>query len=115
MLLSYYELVELVGQGVIEGAKHEAINAASIDIHLGTSVQIECGNEYGKVIDYTERQRPSMYAMEVGPEGIVIQPGQFILAQSKEVFNLPNHISAEYKLKSSMARIGLGAYERWLV
>jgi deoxycytidine triphosphate deaminase len=34
-------------------------------------------------------------------------PGAFILAHSREVFNLPSDISAEYKLKSSMARIGL--------
>ena len=37
----------------------------------------------------------------------VLLPGDFILAASVEIFNLPNNISAEYKLKSSMARIGL--------
>ena len=37
----------------------------------------------------------------------VLYPGEFILAHSHEVFNLPNHISAQYALKSSMARIGL--------
>jgi dCTP deaminase len=39
--------------------------------------------------------------------GYLIAPDEFILAQSREIFNLPDHISAEYKLKSSMARIGL--------
>ena len=37
----------------------------------------------------------------------IIYPGEFLLAHSVEIFNLPNNISAEYKLKSSMARIGL--------
>ena len=36
-----------------------------------------------------------------------LEPNQFILAQTVEMFNLPLDISAEYKLKSSMARIGL--------
>lgn len=36
-----------------------------------------------------------------------MSPGNFILTQSREVFHLPDTISAEYKLKSSMARIGL--------
>jgi len=36
-----------------------------------------------------------------------IRPGEFCLAESREVFNLPNNIAAEYKLKSSMARNGL--------
>ena len=39
--------------------------------------------------------------------GVTLFPGQFMLAQSIEVFNLPNNVSAEYKLKSSMARVGL--------
>lgn len=34
----------------------------------------------------------------------LLMPGEFILAQSVEVFNLPDDLSAEYKLKSSMAR-----------
>lgn len=107
MLLSYKDLVDLIDANVVQGAKHEAVNAASIDIHLGGIIQIECGNEFGLVLDYSKRQRPSMYAKELDSDGYVIQPGEFILAQSLEVFNLPNYISAEYKLKSSMARIGL--------
>jgi dCTP deaminase len=39
--------------------------------------------------------------------GIIMQSNDFILAQSIEVFNLPEDISAQYRLKSSMARIGL--------
>ena len=40
-------------------------------------------------------------------EGFSLEPGEFILASSIEVFNLPPDISAQYRLKSSMARIGL--------
>jgi dCTP deaminase len=37
----------------------------------------------------------------------ILYPGEFILASTHELFNLPNYISASYALKSSMARIGL--------
>ena len=36
-----------------------------------------------------------------------LQPGQFVLAHTFEQFNLPTDICAEFKLKSSGARIGL--------
>jgi len=39
--------------------------------------------------------------------GYALRPDEFILASSEEFFDLPDYISAEYKLKSSMARNGL--------
>lgn len=105
MLLSHNELIELIEHGVIENAKMEAVNAASIDIHLGPVILVE---EPGHaVIDYRARTKPKMCEVHLHEGGYVLRPGDFILAQSVEVFHLPMDISAEYKLKSSMARIGL--------
>ena len=110
MLLSHDDLIFLVETEVIEHAKVEAVNAASIDIHLGRKILIERGNHEDHppmVIDYRKRERPLMWGYEMPDEGYVLKPGEFILGQSVEVFNLPDDLSAEYKLKSSMARIGL--------
>lgn len=110
MLLSHDDLMFLVETNVIEHAKEEAVNAASIDIHLGRRILIERGNHEDRppmVIDYRKRERPLMWEYDMPDEGYVLKPGEFILAQSVEVFNLPDDLSAEYKLKSSMARIGL--------
>ena len=105
MLLSHDELIELIERGVIEHAKIEAVNAASIDIHLGPVILVEePGNA---VIDYRARTKPKMREVHLHEGGFVLEPNQFILAQTVEVFHLPLDISAEYKLKSSMARIGL--------
>lgn len=105
MLLSHNELIDLIERGVIENAKTEAVNAASIDIHLGPVILVEePGNA---VIDYRARTKPKMHEVHLNEGGYVLRPGDFILAQSVEVFHLPMDISAEYKLKSSMARIGL--------
>jgi dCTP deaminase len=110
MLLSHDDLMLLIATGVVEHAKHDAVNAASIDIHLGSKIMVEWETDDDHPlmeVDYSKRQRPAMREYAMTDEGYVLQPGEFILAQSVEVFNLPNHLSAEYKLKSSMARIGL--------
>lgn len=114
-LLSYNRLCELVAQGVITGVKHDQINAASIDLTLGRYVM----REHVPFDPYSEMQPPIQVVslkdrtplatrkMDLQKGPIVLHPGQFILAQSQQIFNLPDNISAEYKLKSSMARIGL--------
>ena len=105
MLLSHNQIKALVRRGVVEHAKEEAINAASLDIHLGDTILTETR---GKLLDYRRRDTPDWSPVLLHPEGgYILAPGEFILAQTVEVFNLPNNISAEYKLKSSMARIGL--------
>lgn len=105
MLLSHNELVQLVADGVIGPVDLKDINAASIDIHLGDTILWE--DEQIGQIDYRQRETVVFNEYHMEADGWVLEPGDFILAQSREVFNLPNNISAEYKLKSSMARIGL--------
>lgn len=107
MLLSYIELCELVEQGVIGPVDPKAINAASIDVRLGSELIIERNFEKcSKPIDIHKR--------EVFPSDRVIvkdhydlAPGEFVLAHTVETFNLPDNICAEFKLKSSGARTGL--------
>jgi dCTP deaminase len=122
MLLSYNQLIALVEDGVIQGSNPESVNSASIDIHLGKTILVERAPRRGtvlqligtdeptlhsdEVIDYAQRQPLNMEEVDI-TNGYVLRPGEFILAHSLEVFNLPEFISAEYKLKSSMARIGL--------
>jgi dCTP deaminase len=112
-LLSYEQLCsQVVGQFVIaerDGRKIpvEQVNSSSIDIRLGRVCLVERDAGSG-VVDYRKRESLSMAAEVIDPEeGVVIYPGQFILTESEEVFRLPLDISFEYKLKSSMARIGL--------
>jgi dCTP deaminase len=106
MLLSYNELLELVENGVIN-APVENINGSSIDITLHDVIRVEYQSiESREEVDlhYKENIETIEHKIKLGYK---IEPGEFILASSNEIFNLPNNISAEYKLKSSMARNGL--------
>lgn len=105
-LLSHNQLKKLVSQRVITNVEQDQINSTSIDLTLGCYILLE----HGKKRTISFRQREPLYTVkyDLDEQGFFdLHPGEFILAQSEQVFNLPLHISAEYKLKSSMARIGL--------
>ncbi len=108
-LLSYLELEELVHDGVIEGVTPEAINSTSIDLHLGPIILVENTADSLNDLKYLNKKSSlNTQRIDLGETGTYcLAPGEFILAQSREIFHLPNTISAEYKLKSSMARLGL--------
>jgi dCTP deaminase len=117
MLLSHDEIEELIDIEVVEYAEKELINSTSLDVRLGIDILIERPAECFNPNDYqlglsrvTLRDRDPLTMrthnlMKDGP--FVLYPGEFILAHTHEVFHLPNYISAQYALKSSMARIGL--------
>lgn len=111
MLLSFNQLRFLVDAGVITNSGYEYINAASIDITLGSHILVESPStrKEGKPREVTLRDREPLAAKKakIPKKGYLLDPGEFILAHSAQVFNIPLDISADYKLKSSMARIGL--------
>lgn len=109
MLLSYTEICELIEQEVIQGAEYENVNSASLDIRLGKMINMEHEGYPASIrtISLKDKDPITVYQRSIENNPFVLVPKQFVLAQSHEIFNLPNNISAEYKLKSSMARVGL--------
>lgn len=109
MVLTYHKLQNLLWQGVIQGAKPESINGASIDVHLGDTFFVEDIPEQGrlKFIDVQARESPAWKTIKANTGTFTMRPGQFILASTKEVFNLPPNICALFVMKSSVARCGL--------
>lgn len=109
MLLAYPELVDLVNDGVIEGVQPGAINAASIDVRLGNRFKYEgIPHPLKDRIDLAARQPMTLFDIELDEdEFVTLNPGNFCLAHTIETFNLPNNISAQFLLKSSVARNGL--------
>lgn len=106
MLLSYLELRDLLDRGVLTNAQYENINAASIDLVLGSKIMVERMPLPGesREIDMMDKSCKHLVEYEMGPEGYLVPPGGVLLAHSVEVFHLPNDTSAEYKLKSTQAR-----------
>lgn len=110
MLLSYVELVELVERGVIRGVKDGAINGASIDVHLGPEIRVEEVPYFRTnrcIIDLGARETIATTPITLGPDGHLVNPGEFFLGATEETFFLPNDISCQFLLKSTIGRAGL--------
>lgn len=105
MLQTYNSLLELIKSGVING-EPDLVNAASIDVRLGNHFKIEVQGD--KPIDLSAKENIPMYpiCLEDG-DALYMEPGQFILAETKETFNLPNNLASIIFLKSSGARNAL--------
>jgi len=107
-LLSYLDLCDLVDQGVITGLEDtDQINASSIDVRLGDILICEHPNARYNIVDPHLRNNFNSYRVNLAEGPYLLAPGQFVLASTVEVFNLPMDISAEFRLKSSGARSGL--------
>lgn len=109
-VLSFTELKKLLEQGVLRESDLANVNAASIDLVLGDTFWVEkkaCVDEWGHypIIDMLDKNSNHLEKIEADSvKGVIVPPGGVLLASTEEIFDLPNWLSAEYKLKSTMAR-----------
>ncbi len=87
--------------GMVAPYDQTLVNPASLDVRLGRHLMIESVTGPEMVLYDLERAGYS----EANP--FLLKPGQFVLAETVETFNLPNSIAAQFMLKSSRARSGL--------
>ena len=111
-MLSAPRLHKLIEEGVITcwdtHTLHENVNSGSLDIRIGNKILVEKQRLNGYVwnhpVDIDAKESPQFTEVEIPEEGYILEPGQAILACSMETFNLPNTVSAMFKLRSSMGR-----------
>ena len=77
----------------------DLLNPASLDLRLGDHLMIES-------IYSSELVRINI-ADRTEDDPFMLQSGEFCLAETLELFNLPDDISSQFVLKSSRARSGL--------
>ena len=106
-ILSYDELMRVAAIGVMSPVDPKDVNGTSIDVHLGNIILAERFSEKQRVISLRDKERLSVERFDISGGYYDLRPGEFVLAQTIEVFNLPANLSAEFKLNSSGARIGL--------
>ena len=76
----------------------ELLNPASLDLLLGNHLMVESIYSPELIrVDISHYNEEEPYRLE---------PGEFCLAETRELFNLPEDISAQFVLKSSRARCG---------
>ena len=100
MILPDYEIHELCSKhAMVVPFDPELLNPASLDVLLGDRLMVE--------VEHSS----SMQIMGIGhctqADPYWLAPGEFCLAETREIFNLPDFIAAQFVLKSSRAREGL--------
>ena len=98
MILSDFEIAQLIADGMVENHLPELINPASLDLRLGNIIMIESAASRDMIpVDISKSTKDQPYELV---------PGQFILADTMESFNMPEDIAGLFFLKSSRAREG---------
>ncbi len=98
MILSDWEIKALCADGMVQEYDDALINPASLDLRLGDQIMIESAEDLN--------MREFSIANCTADNPYMLKPGQFILAQTIEVFNMPENIAGLFFLKSSRAREG---------
>lgn len=100
MIIPDHEIERLCQeQTMVQPYNPDLQNPASLDVLLGWHIMVE--------VEHTsELQRVDISQCTVNSP-YYLAPGEFILAETQEIFNLPSHIAAQFVLKSSRAREGL--------
>ena len=100
MIIPDHEIARLCKQAaMVLPYNPDLQNPASLDVLLGDRLMIEV------------EDRPELQILGIShhtqADPYWLAPGEFCLAETQEIFNLPDHIAAVFVLKSSRAREGL--------
>ena len=100
MILPDYEIHELCSKhAMVVPFDPELLNPASLDVLLGDRLMVEVMYRHElEIFDISHNTKSNPYWLA---------PGEFCLAETREIFNLPDFIAAQFVLKSSRAREGL--------
>lgn len=108
MMLAGHELTELTQAGYIN-APYSQVGTSSIDVRLGEELLINRAT--GGLIDPRTKTSEQFHPETIGKDQMrwvwVMEPGDFLLASTYEAMALPDDISAQFMLKSSIARCGI--------
>lgn len=105
--LNHSEIEQLIQRGEMLGTTPDCVNAASLDVRLGTTILVERHHENQPVLDYRRRDRMCMKTVELDEGGFILRPGEVMLASTMELCNFADDTAALFRIKSSMGRIFL--------
>jgi dCTP deaminase len=98
-ILCDHEIHNLARRGLVSPFQAELINPASLDVRLGENLLVE--------LPTTTSLVPYSIAGHSKEKPFMLQPHEFVLAETVEEFNLPDCVAGQLALKSSRAREGI--------
>ena len=98
-VLPDFEIVCLARRGMVHPYDPELVNPASLDVRLGENLLVEIPSSYALV--------PYSIAGHTKEKPFMLQPHEFVLAETLERFEIPDAVAGQLALKSSRAREGI--------
>lgn len=104
MILSDKTILKMLGEGTlkISPLDDHQVQPASVDVRLGDTFSVVEDSPTGMI---TMDQEITYKTIKT--DTYVILPGQFVLATTKEYFELPDDLTAFVEGRSSLGRMGL--------
>jgi len=111
MILVDWQIRDRIGRGFISIDPYDPklVQPNSLDIRLGSHFVWYRPGE--SVIDPYDQATVTSGVEETRAESFVLQPGQFVLAETLECIGLPDNIVATIEGKSSIARLGVTLHQ----
>ena len=111
MILVDWQLLDRIARGYIKIDPYDPkmVQPNSLDIRLGN--HFVWYKEGSGVIDPYNEESITAEVEEVHAESFVLQPSQFVLAETLECIGLPDNIVATIEGKSSIARLGVALHQ----
>ena len=98
-VLCDHEIHNLARRGLVAPFQQELVNPASLDVRLGENLLVE--------LPTTTSLVPYSIAGHTKEKPFMLQPHEFVLAETVEEFKLPDSVAGQLALKSSRAREGI--------
>jgi dCTP deaminase len=108
MVLSDRSILEAIQAGRIgiDPFDESAVQPSSVDLHVDRYFRL-FRNHTSRVIDVREDQEDLTELVDVGPDPLILHPGEFVLGSTTEKVSLPDNLVARLEGKSSLGRLGL--------
>jgi dCTP deaminase len=111
MILVDWQILDRIARGSINIDPYDAklVQPNSLDIRLGNHFVWYTGSS--EVIDPYNKDSVSYGIEEVHADSFILNPGQFVLAETLECIGLPDNVVATIEGKSSIARLGITLHQ----
>jgi len=111
MILVDWQILDRITRGSINIDPYDAklVQPNSLDIRLGNHFVWYTGSS--EVIDPYNKDSVSSGIEEVHADSFILNPGQFVLAETLECIGLPDNVVATIEGKSSIARLGITLHQ----
>jgi len=111
MILVDWQILDRITRGSIKIDPYDPrlVQPNSLDIRLGS--HFVWYTRSGTVIDPYNKDSVSSGIEEVHADSFILNPGQFVLAETLECIGLPDNVVATIEGKSSIARLGVTLHQ----